>query len=158
MRLQLTRRGDYAIRGMLVLAQNPTEILSGAEIARRTQIPGRLVIQVMGDLVHAGLIEGRLGRHGGYRLARDPAGIPMLTIVEAAEGDSRRTSCVLRGTACTAGNTCAVHEIFAGAQEALIRRLADASLATAVELLPAGIHGTAGVSGSAGAASTGASH
>ena len=136
MRLQLTRRGDYAIRGMLVLAQHPDEILSGAEIARRTQIPGRLVIQVMGDLVHAGLIEAHLGRNGGYRLARNAGTIPILTIVEAVEGDSRRKSCVLRGTACSAGNTCAVHEIFAGAQEALIVRLSEASLASAVEHLP----------------------
>lgn len=133
MRLQLTRRGDYAIRGMLVLAQHPDEIQSGAEIARRTQIPGRLVVQVMGDLVHAGLVEAHLGRNGGYRLARTAAAIPMLSIVEAVEGDSRRKSCVLRGTACSADYTCAVHDVFAGAQEALIARLAEASLASAVE-------------------------
>lgn len=138
MRLQLTRRGDYAIRAMLTLARDPNlardpdEVLSGAHIAGLTQIPARLVVQVMGDLVRAGLVKARLGRNGGYRLARSAATIPMLAIVEAVEGDSRRQRCVLRGTNCSPENTCAVHDIFAGAQEALIARLADASLASAI--------------------------
>jgi len=133
MRLQLTRRADYAIRAMLVLASDPDAIVSGQEIARQVDIPERLVTQVMGRLVHAQLISARLGRHGGYRLARPAREIPMLTIVEAVEGDSRRQRCVLRGLPCDPAEHCLVHEIFAGAQEALIERLAAASLGSALE-------------------------
>jgi Rrf2 family protein len=131
MQLQLTRRSDYAIRGMLALAVEPGSVLSGAEIARRTEIPGRLVIQVMGELVHAGLVEARLGRNGGYLLARRPDEVSVLAIVEAIEGDSRRRLCVLRSTSCSAEHQCSVHHIFFAAQEALIARLADATLASA---------------------------
>jgi Rrf2 family transcriptional regulator, iron-sulfur cluster assembly transcription factor len=132
MRLQLTRRGDYAIRAMLLLARESGEVLSGSEIARRTDIPERLVTQVMGQLVRAELVRARLGRHGGYWLEEQAEAIPILSIVEAVEGDARRQRCVLSGTQCSPDNRCQVHDIFASAQEALISRLAEASLASAV--------------------------
>jgi Rrf2 family protein len=131
MRLQLTRRGDYAIRAMLLLAQE-SDVLTGAEIARRTSIPERLVGQVMSQLVQAGLARARLGRRGGYWLAEQGSAVPILAIVEAVEGDARRQRCVLSGIQCDADNRCQVHDIFASAQEALISRLAEATLATAV--------------------------
>lgn len=134
MRLQLTRRGDYAIRAMMLLARQPEDVLSGAEIARQTAIPERLVTQVMGQLVRAGLVRARLGRHGGYWLADAAAKIAILSIVEAVEGDARRSRCVLSGAPCDADHRCQVHDIFASAQEALISRLADASLASAAGL------------------------
>src|SRR5512141_243349 len=132
MRLQLTRRGDYAIRAMLLLAREPGEVLSGSEIARQTAIPERLVTQVMGQLVRAELVHARLGRHGGYWLGDEATQIHILAIVEAVEGDARRSRCVLSGTQCTPDNHCQVHDIFAAAQEALISRLAEASLASAM--------------------------
>ena len=133
MRLQLTRRGDYAIRAMLLLARDQDEVLSGAEIARRTNIPERIVSQVMGQLVRTGLARARIGRHGGYRLGEEGRETPILAIVEAVEGDARRQRCVLSGLQCNADNRCQVHDIFASAQEALISRLAEASLDSALD-------------------------
>jgi Rrf2 family protein len=132
MRLQLTRRGDYAIRAMLLLARKPDEVLSGSEIARQTAIPERLVTQVMGQLVRAELVHARLGRHGGYWLGDEAEQVHILAIVEAVEGDARRSRCVLSGAQCSPDNRCQVHDIFADAQEALISRLAEASLASAM--------------------------
>jgi len=132
MRLQLTRRGDYAIRAMLLLAGQPQEVLSGAEIAHQTGIPERLVTQVMGQLVRAQLVHARLGRHGGYWVDDQGDQIGILTIVEAVEGDARRWRCVLSGAPCDAEHRCQVHDIFAAAQDALIGRLAESSLASAI--------------------------
>jgi Rrf2 family protein len=131
MRLQLTRRGDYAIRAMLLLSDRSGEVLSGHEIAHQTGIPIRLVTQVMGKLVHAGLVHARLGRHGGYWLEQEGMATSILAIVEALEGDARRSRCVLSGDRCDAQQQCRVHDIFASAQEALISRLATAGLASA---------------------------
>ncbi len=131
LRLELTRRGDYAIRAMLHLARTDGETLSGAEIAQRTQIPARFVGQVMGDLTRAGLVVARIGRRGGYRLARSASGISLLEIVEAVEGVTQRKTCVLSQGACTHESACEVHELFAAAQNALISRLAQSTLAAA---------------------------
>ncbi|HYI21481.1 MAG TPA: GNAT family N-acetyltransferase [Candidatus Limnocylindrales bacterium] len=131
-RPELTRRADYAIRGMLCLARRAGQISSGAAIAAETQIPGRFVTQVMGDLVHAGLVDARIGRSGGYRLAAASDTISILAVVEAVEGDTHRTTCVLRDGRCNANNPCDVHEVFAQAQKALVERLARTTLADIV--------------------------
>ncbi|MGZ9161035.1 MAG: RrF2 family transcriptional regulator, partial [Candidatus Limnocylindrales bacterium] len=57
-----------------------------------------------------------------------PAAISLLDIIEAVEGDSRRTSCVLRGGPCGRDGHCLAHAVFIAAQQALLDRLADATL------------------------------
>ena len=101
MRLELTHRGAYAIRAVLTLARaDGVEVVPARTIARHMDIPVRFLPQVLGDLSRAGIVEARLGRAGGYRLARDPVGISVLDIIEATEGDARRQTCVLTGLRC----------------------------------------------------------
>jgi Rrf2 family protein len=82
----------------------------------------------MHDLAAAGMVEVRTGRTGGYRLARPAGEIRLLDIIEAVEGDSARTTCVLRGGPCGRDGTCAVHDVFFAAQQAMLGQLAEASL------------------------------
>jgi Rrf2 family protein len=128
MRLELTRKGDYGVRAMLVLARPGVEQLTASRLAAETDIPPNLVPQVMGGLVRAGLAANRRGRLGGYRLARPADEITLLAVIEAVEGNPRRTTCVLRGGPCGRNGTCAVHDAFFRAQEAVFRTLADVSL------------------------------
>ena len=127
--MELTRRGDYAVRAMLALADADGALVTGGQIARQTSIPISFLPQVMGDLVHAGLADGLQGRTGGYRLARAAGDVSLLAIVEAAEGDSRRATCILRGGECGADGQCRVHGAFFAAQEALLDQLAGTTLA-----------------------------
>ena len=46
-------------------------------------IPRDYLIQLAQLLRNAGLIEARPGKHGGYRLAKDPADISVLQIISA---------------------------------------------------------------------------
>lgn len=133
MRLELTRRADYAVRAMLELAHAGGGLTAGPAIAATTGIPPRFVAQVMGDLVGAGLAEARMGRSGGYRLARSASLISILDVVQAVEGDGRRRTCVLRGSPCARDGVCEVHDIFSAAQDALLDRLGEATLAGIVD-------------------------
>lgn len=130
MRLELTRRGDYAVRAMLVLSRGEG-LRTASALADATGIPPTLVPQVMGDLVRAGLVANRRGRSGGYRLGRPPEAINLLEIVEAIEGDGRRRTCVLRGGPCSRDgrDACDVHAAFFRAQEATFGTLRAVSLA-----------------------------
>ncbi len=142
MRLELTRRGDYAVRAMLALAEpGPGGVgrngwLSVRRIAERMSIPRRFLPQVMRDLAAAGLVEAQTGRSGGYRLARPPASISLLDVIEAVEGNSRRQACVLRGGPCGRDGYCAVHAVFFAAQEALLEHFERTSLAEVAAILP----------------------
>lgn len=114
---------------MLTLSREGAAQHTAADLGLATGIPVGYVPQVMGDLVRAGLVANRRGRHGGYRLARPADEVSLLAIVEAVEGDSRRRTCVLRGGPCRVDGVCDVHDAFSRAQEALIGSLAEVSLA-----------------------------
>ncbi len=131
MRLELTRRGDCAVRAMLSLAgEDEGRRLSARRIAERMDIPPRFLPQVMRDLATAGLVVAYEGRAGGYRLARPPGTISLLDVIGAVERDERLRACVLRGGSCAADGTCAVHDVFVSARAAITERLASATLAS----------------------------
>lgn len=141
MRLELTRRGDYAVRAMIALAASPAgEWSSVPRIALAMSIPERFLPRVMRDLARAGLVEARTGRSGGYRLARPASDVTLLDVIDAAEPPEDDRRCVLRGIPCGVDGRCVVHDAFSDARIAHRDRLAAttlASLATpAVHLSP----------------------
>lgn len=130
MRLELTRRGDYAIRAVIALARHAPEVVGAARLAEETGIPRRFVPQVMTEVVRSGIAEARLGRSGGYRLARPAGSLSVLDVVEAVEGDMGRRTCVLRNAPCGLDGTCDVHGVFMAAQDAFLEDLRRASIAS----------------------------
>ncbi|HEY4632844.1 MAG TPA: Rrf2 family transcriptional regulator [Candidatus Limnocylindrales bacterium] len=131
MRLELTRRGDYAVRAMLALADPVADPwLSVTRISVTMAIPERFLARVMRDLTGAGLVEARTGRNGGYRLARPATSISLLDVISAVESVDPLRQCVLRGIPCGSSGRCAVHDTFTEARTALQERLAEATLAS----------------------------
>jgi Rrf2 family protein len=133
MRLELTRRGDYAIRAVIALARHAPEVVGATRLAEETGIPRRFVAQVMTEVVRSGIAEARLGRSGGYRLIRPAREVSILDVVAAVEGDVGRRSCVLRNAPCGRDGTCDVHGVFMAAQDALLAQLRGATIASLLE-------------------------
>ena len=131
MRLDLTKRSDYAIRAMLALTKAEDGLLSSRKIAQEMQIPPRFLPQIMGDLTRAGLVDAHPGRAGGYRLAKAADSVTLLTVIEAVEGDPHRQICVMRGTPCGADGECGVHYVFYAAEGALLEHLQSRDTARA---------------------------
>lgn len=138
MRLELTRRGSYAIRAVMALADSGgAEPVSVTRIASAMSIPRGFLPQVMADLVRAGIVEARIGRTGGYRLSRPASAISLLEVIEAAEGDTRRRTCVLRGVPCgIPAEPCDVHEAFARAEESILAVLTASTIGDVVQGAP----------------------
>jgi Rrf2 family protein len=128
MRLDLTKRSDYAIRAMLALTMAEDGLLSSRKIAEEMRIPPRFLPQIMGDLTRAGLVDAHPGRSGGYKLAQPADSVTLLRVIEAIEGDPHRQICVMRGTACGVDGECGVHDVFYAAEGALIEKLGSATL------------------------------
>ena len=70
--MQLKASTDYGMRAILYLAAQGTTC-SSKDIAEDMSIPRDYLIQLAQLLRNAGIIEARPGKHGGYRLAKDPA-------------------------------------------------------------------------------------
>jgi Rrf2 family protein len=130
MNLTLTRRGDYAVRAAVFLAGvwDRTALARTSEIAAAMSLPGSYTPQILGLLTRAGLVTAKAGPAGGYRLARDPASISLLEVVEAAEGELVSTTCILRGGPCHWEHACAVHGAWTSASEAFRGRLRQTTL------------------------------
>lgn len=83
----LKRRGLQAIQALLELALEPGRWRSGPDLAASQAIPEPMLEQLLLQLRRAGLVDARRGRHGGYRLQRVAAAIPLLAVLRAVEAD-----------------------------------------------------------------------
>jgi Rrf2 family protein len=129
MQMSLGKRADYAIRAVLDMAKHwPTgQRRKSRDIAAEMGIPAKYLPQVLAALVRGGLIDSGTGPDGGYRLASPPDTLTLLEVVEAVEGPLKSTECVLRGGPCHWDIRCAIHESWAGAQEAMRQRLRESN-------------------------------
>lgn len=143
MQIALGRKGDYAVRAVLDLARHAgTGRRKSREIAEVMDIPERYLPQILALLVRHRLLIATAGPDGGYELARPPADITLLEVVEAAEGPIANTECLLRGGPCDWEHACPLHHPWSRAQSALtgqLRQTTFAELAASDEALEAGL-------------------
>ena len=134
MRLELGRRADYGIRAAIDLARHHEDGVrrKARQIAEEMDVPATFVPQVLADLVRADLAVSLAGPSGGYLLACPPEEISILAVIRAVDDDPSSRVCVLRGGPCRWDDSCAVHELWADAQQAMLRRLDEATLADVV--------------------------
>lgn len=79
----LSQTTEYALRAMACLAARPDELVPTSTLARATHMPPNYLAKVLQHLAGAGLITGRRGAGGGYRLARPAGAIALLDIINA---------------------------------------------------------------------------
>ncbi len=85
--MRLTKAGDYAMRGLIYLArQRRGEVVLVADIAAAMEVPDSFLAKIFQNLARAGLVRSTRGHGGGYSLARSPAKITLLEVVECVEG------------------------------------------------------------------------
>ena len=148
MRLRLTKRADYAVRACLALASGVDGLpLPSRRIAELMAIPDRFLPQILADLSRTGIVEGTVGKGGGYRLGRDPRTLSLLEVIESIEGPSRSEQCVLEDRACEAGRPCSLHPVWSAAQSAFLRVLAATTVAEIAAPPSLGSRATAGTVG-----------
>lgn len=94
----LPKTAEYALRAVVWLAHDPGQQQSAGELARQTGVPRRYLHKVLQDLVKAKLVESQSGPRGGYALARSPARITVLDVVNAASPITRIRRCLLGRT------------------------------------------------------------
>ncbi|MCX5691755.1 MAG: Rrf2 family transcriptional regulator [Planctomycetota bacterium] len=121
---------EYALRAMAVLAQSPDQLVSTIAIAERTQVPANYLAKVLQQLAAAGLLAGRRGVGGGYRLARPPQEIALIEIVRAVCEFNRLGKCPI---GCQQSNLCALHKIVDHAAGHVIDLFEKVSLQTLLD-------------------------
>jgi Rrf2 family protein len=124
----ISQTAEYAFRAMACLAAKPEDSMTAGAIAGRTQVPADYLAKVLQQLGAAGLIKGRRGVGGGYALARRPAQIRLLDILNAVNPMERITTCPL-GLSSHGRNLCPLHRTMDKAIGAVLDILDDKTLA-----------------------------
>ena len=104
--------------------------MKSADLAEVLDASAGFLSQALTPLVDRGWVRSDPGPRGGYLAVVDLADVSVLDIVEAVEGETEVTQCVLEDRACRGGGPCALHEAWAHARGQLLADLASTSLAT----------------------------
>jgi Rrf2 family transcriptional regulator, iron-sulfur cluster assembly transcription factor len=127
--LELTRKGDYAIRGMLFLARQPQNKISLiSEIAADTQAPQSFLSKIFQNFTKIGLVRSARGVGGGFTLGRPADQITLFEIVEAVEGPIKPNVCVMADHACGFKDSCKVHPLWIKLRNDMTKTLSSVTL------------------------------
>lgn len=106
--MKISTKGKNAIKIMLDLATyNMGEPVKVKDIARRQNISGKYLEQIMAVLHKAALVKSIRGAHGGYILKYTPEEYTVGQILKTVEGSMSPTDCVgENGIPCEKKATC----------------------------------------------------
>ena len=69
--MQLTRSGEYGLKGLVFLAKQPPRRFSlVSEVSRQQKIPEKFLAKIFQRLSKAGLLRSARGSNGGFALGR----------------------------------------------------------------------------------------
>ncbi len=135
----LTKRTKYALQALLHLAGQPREQPALiADIAAAEGIPRKFLEQILVDLKREGLLESRMGKGGGYWLARPPEHITFGEIIRLTDGPLAPVLCVSKSAykpceECRDESGCAIRVVMQEVRDALSGILDSTSLSDARE-------------------------
>lgn len=122
--MELTRKGEYAIRGMIYLAQQPQGKVSLiSEIALACDVPQTFLAKIFQSFAKIGIINSSRGTGGGFVLGRPAAYITLRQVVEAVEGPIIPNRCLIDSGICDKGGSCNVHDVWRQVQTKVVEVL-----------------------------------
>lgn len=105
----ITQTAEYAMRAMSRLATTGDSFVRAAELSVSADVPKPYLSKILRKMVVAGLVEGKRGHHGGFRLARAPGQITLHDVLAAV--DALPTNrCAFGLASCDSDNPCPLHD------------------------------------------------
>lgn len=127
--MELTRKGDYAIRGIIYLASQPPDKVSLlSEIATAVDVPQTFLAKIFQQFSKTGIVKSFRGTGGGFLLSGPPEGITLLQVVEAVEGPIMPNRCTLKRGECERDIFCTVHPVWLQVQNEVRNTLRSVTL------------------------------
>jgi len=127
--MELTRKGEYAIRGIVYLASRPGDkVCLLSEIAAAVAVPQTFLAKIFQQFSKIGLVRSYRGTGGGFVLGRTPDKITLLEVVEAVEGPIVPNRCVTGEGECGRSSSCNVHPVWLDVQSQVRGILAGVTL------------------------------
>jgi Rrf2 family protein len=136
--MRLSKRGEYGLRAMIMLAGTPEKdaslpVVQIKEISQREQISAKFLEQILLTLKNAGLLHSKMGIGGGYYLARTPSEISLGQIFRVLDGPVAPIKCVSQMAyepcGCPDEQTCGLRMVMGDVRNAIANILDQTTLA-----------------------------
>ena len=133
--MKISTKGRYELRMMLDLALHDTgENIALKTIAKRQNISGKYLEQIIGILTKAGFVKSVRGSSGGYRLAKAPEEYTVGDILRLTEGSLAPVACVEDGVEnCPKAENCVTLTLWKDLNDAINSVVDHVTLADLVE-------------------------
>lgn len=128
----LSHTTGYAIQALSCLNDPRCRCRSIAGIAACSSLPKAYLAKIIPALVRAGLATAKRGVGGGIALARPPAKISLLQIVEAIEGHGWLGECLLGMDDCASKGMCPTHAFWERVRREITAELNRTTLAEVI--------------------------
>jgi Rrf2 family protein len=131
----LTKKAKYALKALAHLANyRPGDSVGVRDIAVAENIPKKFLDTILCELRTAGFVESKMGKHGGYTLARPATDISVGDVVRVIDGTLAPISCASRSRFracddCRDPEHCATRLIMLDAKIALAKVLDNFNIA-----------------------------
>jgi Rrf2 family protein len=128
--IELTRKGEYAIRGVIYLAQRPPgeRVLLG-DLAEATEAPPAFMAKILQAFAKLGIVRSSRGAKGGFTIGRPPSAITLREVVEAVEGPIVPNRCLTGLGVCSRDGHCGVHGVWRRVQTQVVSILDSVTIA-----------------------------
>ncbi len=124
-----SRQCEYALQAVMYIALKPNhEMTSIRELAKTLEIPYHFLAKILQDLTRKGLLTSLKGSAGGYMLAMPKETITAFHIVDAIDGSSFTSNCLMGFPACSDEFPCAAHSNWKKIRENLESMLKSTSI------------------------------
>ncbi|HEX5561336.1 MAG TPA: Rrf2 family transcriptional regulator [Nocardioidaceae bacterium] len=85
--MRVSAKSDYALRALIELASREDgSPVSAEELGKLQEIPHGFLQAILADLRRADVVMSQRGQAGGWRMARDPAGVSVADVIRAVDG------------------------------------------------------------------------
>ncbi|MGM0604019.1 MAG: RrF2 family transcriptional regulator [Bacillota bacterium] len=131
--MKTTRKTDYAVHALMILAKNKKEELSVKELADLENVSSSYLAKVMQKLSAAGIVSSAEGKRGGYTLSRDAEEINLAQIMKLFEAEENVFECVDEIHGCKIKDRCKIHRVFAQAYQKMLTELEQITINDIIE-------------------------
>ncbi len=125
---------EYGLQAVLYIStlERDRRILI-KEVAEKLQIPVHFLAKILQQLSQKGILKSYKGSKGGFVLGRSPEEIRLIDIVNALDGMSIFTECILGFPGCSTEHPCPVHDKWGKIRTEAYEMLADETIADVKE-------------------------
>lgn len=124
-----SKKCELALQAVLFLSvKKQNVIVNAVEVSQELKVPKEFVSKVLQILTDSGIVGSKKGKNGGFYLAKRPANIKLIDIVEAIDGLELFNTCVLGFPGCSIAEPCPVHDKWGKLREDAYKMLSEETL------------------------------